>query len=550
MGRYSNISMSINRDGPKTGIPKLPASISIERERDSSPHSSGPLKLPPGITLSRDDVSSKLPPGISIQKESSPSPRLPPGISIHKNVEETQRRLPPGISIQKQVEEKRPNLPPGIQISKAKDETESRAESTSPDIEDEIIDSLSNPDENTKSVSSDGQRPDTPEDGNKRGRKQKGKEKNNQKQKVKTPSIVESSDSEVEEKGPGRRGTRDKSDVSARIRATLREDSLSDEDRFGDRVPYRKKGWKPLEKVTPPISISPVEDAILDNSGENTPDNKAKPGKETEEKIETSSEKRKREKERMKIERKKGSGKKKDKKDKEKEEEITPIDELIDEIDDEINDDIMELESTFAKPINRGRKRKSFGSEMSEISEKISKRGKGKKEAASIDLTLDDDSEEEAPRADSRKSRRRSTKNDAPAERSSSKDKKVLSSPVRSKPTAVVEPVRPTIVEESQKNKKRGRPSKKEKKEPIPLDVQAAMRAVNGLRERKPHKTEEVSDKGSHDPKLSDLQNEIIVSPSSIKTNDKWETVRDDSGHTKGLSLIVKSTDSKKKVSL
>ena len=33
--------------------------------------------------------------------------------------------------------------------------------------------------------------------------------------------------------------------------------------------------------------------------------------------------------------------------------------------------------------------------------------------------------------------------------------------------------------------------------------------------------TEEVSDKGSHDPKLSDLQNEIIVSPSSIKTNDK-----------------------------
>merc|ERR1711892_1034540 len=204
------------------------------------------------------------------------------------------------------------------------------------------------------------------------------------------------------------------------------------------------------------------------------------------------------EKERMKIERKKGSGKKKDKKDKEKEEEITPIDELlddneeptksskkkdVDEIGDEINDDIMELESTFAKPINRGRKRKSFGSEMSEVSEKISKRGKGKKEAASIDLTLDDDSEEEAPRADSRKSRRRSTKNDAPAERSSSKDKKVLSSPVRSKPTAVVEPVRSTIVEESQKNKKRGRPSKKEKKEPIPLDVQAAMRAVNGLRE-------------------------------------------------------------------
>merc|ERR1712106_703077 len=92
----------------------------------------------------------------------------------------------------------------------------------------------------------------------KRGRKQKGKEKNNQKQKVKTPSIVESSDSEVEEKGPGRRGTRDKSDVSARIRATLREDSLSDEDRFGDRVPYRKKGWKPLVKI--PQIIKPNQE--------------------------------------------------------------------------------------------------------------------------------------------------------------------------------------------------------------------------------------------------------------------------------------------------
>merc|ERR1719312_1063171 len=113
------------------------------------------------------------------------------------------------------------------------------------------------------------------------------------------------------------------------------------------------------------------------------------------------------------------------------------------------------------------------------------------------------------------------------------------------------------------------------------------MRAVNGLRDRTPKKNEETVDKGSQDPKLTELQKEIIVSPSSIKTNDKellkvddkvrpqmsvkptgsglvsagsssggdgsqdkWETVRDDNGHTKGLSLIVKSTDSKKKVSL
>merc|ERR1712050_760587 len=119
----------------------------------------------------------------------------------------------------------------------------------------------------------------------------------------------------------------------------------------------------------------------------------------------------------------------------------------------------------------------------------------------------------------------------------------------------------------------------------IPLDVQAAMRAVNGLRDRTPKKNEEAGDKGGQDSKLTELQNEIIDSPASIKTKellkvddkvrpqmsvkptgsglesvgsssggdgaqDKWEPVKDDNGHTKGLSLIVKSTDSKKKVSL
>ena len=109
------------------------------------------------------------------------------------------------------------------------------------------------------------------------------------------------------------------------------------------------------------------------------------------------------------------------------------------------------MESSFAKPLNRGRKRKSrdsIASEGSDITEiKISKRGRGRKENTSIDLTLDDDDEEEAPSIDARKSKRRSGKGEIPVETSSSKDKKVLSSPVRNKPTAVVEPVRPAIVE-------------------------------------------------------------------------------------------------------
>merc|ERR1719317_1118809 len=632
--RYSNISMTINRDGPKTGIPKLPSSISIQKERDPSPQTKSHMKLPPGITLSRDDVSSKLPPGISIEKESSPAPRLPPGISIHKKIEEPQRRLPPGISIQKQVEERRPNLPPGIQISKTKDDAENRVKSPVPDSEDENLDDLDNP----KSVSS-GQRSSSPDeavgkaddkaDNNRQRKKTNAKENSGQKKKIKTPSTVESSDSEEEETGRGRRGTRDKSEQYARIRATLREDSMSDEERFGDRIPYRKKGWKPIKANTPLTSLSLTEESDVQNCST------SKEGKVTEEKRdlvekkrrekkekdkgeETSSEeeedekvKQKRlellEKEKMKIEGKKSSGKRREKKEKDKGEEHTSIDELLDdkedmnkknvnnemdelsdEIGDEINDDIMEMEKALEKPIERGRKRKSRDSDVSEASEKITKRGRRKKDEPSIDLTLvNDDSDEEPLSQKGRKSRRRSTKSDAPPEIPSSKDKKVLSSPVRNKPTAVVEPVRPTLDEDPQKIKKRGRPSKKEKKEPIPLDVQAAMRAVNGLRDRTPKKNEETGDKGSQDPKLTELQKEIIVSPSSIKTNDKellkvddkvrpqmsvkptgsglvsagsssggdgsqdkWETVRDDNGHTKGLSLIVKSTDSKKKVSL
>merc|ERR1712013_883843 len=260
------------------------------------------------------------------------------------------------------------------------------------------------------------------------------------------------------------------------------------------------------------------------------------------------------EKEKMKIEGKKSSGKRREKKEKDKGEEHTSIDELLDDKED----------------MNK----KNVNNEMDELSDEIGDE-------------INDDSDEEPLSQKGRKSRRRSTKSDAPPEIPSSKDKKVLSSPVRNKPTAVVEPVRPNLDEESQKIKKRGRPSKKEKKEPIPLDVQAAMRAVNGLRDRTPKKNEETGDKGSQDPKLTELQKEILVSPSSIKTNDKellkvddkvrpqmsvkptgsglvsagsssggdgsqdkWETVRDDNGHTKGLSLIVKSTDSKKKVSL
>merc|ERR1711936_225175 len=84
-------------------------------------------------------------------------------------------------------------------------------------------------------------------------------------------SLVDSSESEMEDNteeiiSTERRSTRDKRDQYAKIRATLRDDSLSDEEPLSERIPYRKKGWKAQKKETPPISISPVEDAILSRS--------------------------------------------------------------------------------------------------------------------------------------------------------------------------------------------------------------------------------------------------------------------------------------------
>merc|ERR1711915_618453 len=162
--------------------------------------------------------------------------------------------------------------------------------------------------------------------------------------------------------------------------------------------------------------------------------------------------------EKMKMGRKKGDSKRKDKKSKDKLDEVTPIEELMgdneedvkgdrsnvgelsdeldDEITDEFTDDIISLENSLVKPIGRGRKRKSHDSDISfnpELSEKTSKKGKGKKETFS-------EQDEEDHSIDNKKSRRRSVKGERPNEESG-KVKKVLSSPVRNKPTAVVEPV-------------------------------------------------------------------------------------------------------------
>merc|ERR1719232_2568875 len=53
---------------------------------------------------------------------------------------------------------------------------------------------------------------------------------------------------------------------------------MSDEERFGDRIPYRKKGWKPIKANTPLTSLSPPEESEVQNCST------SKEGKVTEEK--------------------------------------------------------------------------------------------------------------------------------------------------------------------------------------------------------------------------------------------------------------------------
>ena len=294
-------SRSNGEDSRSPLLPNLPPGMSISREAP-------PPKLPPGVSLQASALP-KLPPGISIETEThSPVPRLPPGISMEKareeekaespresnreevsrdedqsSEEESKARSPrrakasisyqepplnkkmrqgdnsqtlvggktlPGLSIEKSREDTlRLNLPPGMMISKSVNE-EKVAQPGSFDEESSNEDSQ-------------------PEDANngpakkkislkkKRGTPRVSPEKvvpppengrlpPPQQERVRSPS--------PEPKEP--RAARGRSELArAKIRATLREDSLSDEEPAGARVPYRGR-WKDdavKSKGTPPV---------------------------------------------------------------------------------------------------------------------------------------------------------------------------------------------------------------------------------------------------------------------------------------------------------
>merc|ERR1711971_113551 len=113
----------------------------------------------------------------------------------------------------------------------------------------------------------------------------------------------------------------------------------------------------------------------------------------------------------------------------------------------------------------------------------------------------------------------------------------------KNKPT---EPVRTEFEEEPTKLKRRGRPSKKDKKSDIPEDVMEAMREINGLRGRKSSKADDkIPQSMSVQPTGSDFHSRDISEEEEAEAEEEAPSVS-----SKGHSLIVKSRDSKNKMSL
>ena len=176
--------------------------------------------LPPGISVHSDSSKiSSLPPGISVHKESPKISSLPPGITIHKESPKI-TRLPPGISVHKETSSDIPNLPDeisyheddpsklphGISLQIGTKSSPTKAEEISflNDVEKEKSSPLLSP-------------------------------------KIKLIKVNEENKSGSDVPERRERSKRDLSQSTAKIKATLSEDSISDDDLFGNRkIPFKK----------------------------------------------------------------------------------------------------------------------------------------------------------------------------------------------------------------------------------------------------------------------------------------------------------------------
>merc|ERR1712150_369488 len=368
----------------------------------------------------------------------------------------------------------------------------------------------------------------------------------------------------VKSPSPEPRAARGRSELArAKIRATLREDSLSDEELVGARVPYRRrlkdddgskskaevetrlsskinrKAWQALgeEMQNPDESFNGSESLTKDVSDNHS---EAKTGEDGYETVVIKPKEKKRDK------RSKGA----------RESSPATIDQLLG--DDE------------EKPRRRTQatRHERLMEDLFDENEVPPKNvGKAKKVRCKKEST---DSEE--PLSQRLSGKGRSERSEGSIDEASS----LPHSPERRKPMTEAESG--YFEKEPVKLKRRGRPSKKDKKEEIPEDVMEAMREMNGLRGRKSNKPMDSPRSATHqaqgDPAVQstdsieademEASNGDEVQPETStestgpdllqhNSSEKEEQTEDDfpeNAPSKGHSLIVKSRDSKNKVSL
>ena len=307
---------------------------------EESSRSSQLPNLPPGMTISRDPLPAKTPPGEPLQP--SILTKLPPGISIGGETTSSMPKLPPGISIDSPVS----RLPPGISFGKAREEeieeptskyqsgedtvtedpiSEEESKSRSPrrakatisyqepplnkkmrqgdnsqtliggkvlpgisfaksaedtpklNLPPGMISKSTNEDEAVENSKVIIQGEDSSDDASCAEDTSNGlsKKKISLKKKRGTPRVSPEKDAKVVDQEPTRvrspspkgkepRAARGRSELArAKIRATLREDSLSDEEAAGVRVPYKASRWKDETRLQLPTLEGEVEAAQI-----------------------------------------------------------------------------------------------------------------------------------------------------------------------------------------------------------------------------------------------------------------------------------------------
>merc|ERR1719400_784072 len=384
------------------------------------------------------------------------------------------------------------------------------------------------------------------------------KKKISLKKKRGTPRVSPEKDAKVGDQEPTRlrspspkgkepRAARGRSELArAKIRATLREDSWSDEEPAGVRVPYKASRWKDEASNKAKLQL-PTEEGEAEAAPSSQINRKAWQalgGESVDDRIQVKESQAKEEEgpdeeshsennqvgkdyETVVI---KPKEKKRGRKPKESQE-PSPAPASPAPMNHQLVQDNEETKVASRTPGNRSRQSRLMEDLFDDDDDPSPKVSKGRKRRGVKEST---DSEE--PLSQRVSGRRKSGRSEG------SEPSSLSTSPVREKSTAAVEASNVEPEEEPQKSKRRGRPSKKDKRNEIPEDVMEAMREVNGLRGRRSNKANKNEEPQGPEPDQSDS--------ADVEAENEEASPPSENVPSKGHSLIVKSRNSKNKVSL